>query len=278
MNASRSLALFGLTALSCLNGVSGVSAERACLLAVSCFEGAFDCDTLGYLGPSKIDCIANASGDCAKLRSCLGVEITSDGTCTGTQCDGAHLIQCDGETRTDIDCTRYSTDSTCIDNQGAPGCGIDTCSGQVNRCDGTHMLSCENGIVSSTDCALLGLSCNLTPDGFPQCAGQGLPCDGDVELTHCEANVLVGCIGGHKASRDCGKQLVGSACLSSGDTSFCGFASQCPPLSGSCSGSELSLCAFGVMQKVDCAKLGFVSCQTNMSDMTVATTAWCSPQ
>ncbi|HWE28812.1 MAG TPA: hypothetical protein VHB97_12465, partial [Polyangia bacterium] len=171
---------------------------------------------------AEVNCIAAAGHDCAAAKKCLAGGNTP-ASCSGaaTSCVGNVWQQCNlaagsggNEGVEMFDCAAVG--EMCVTSGGNTDCGYGTCSGLSSACvspDGTPggnlVQGCNAGILQRSDCTRIDASCN--PSGVAHCRGNGAACNsltGDTTL-RCDGSVLVTCVDGGEARRDCGSDNLG---------------------------------------------------------------------
>jgi hypothetical protein len=203
----------------------------------------------------ELACLAAAGSDCDAARRCVNAG-QAPTTCASLPCTGAFINFCDalGE-RGAIDCSLQGGLTCVVDSIGRGECGAPSCGASQLLCAGSIAEACNNGTAHETlDCASLGAPCV----SGQSCVGTGSACSAPGFYTplRCEGDVLVNCVQGFEARRDCA--ALGEHCLQSGQQSYCALGNTCSiTYASSCSGSVLSYCDDGVVEAVDCVALGF---------------------
>jgi hypothetical protein len=214
--------------------------------------------------PEQIACLANAGGDCAVARACIGLAETPC-TAGGKYCQGSMVHSCDGTTDHSVQCAGglwYPADATCVIGNEAT-CGYATCSTPGEKtCIGDKVHWCQPFYaVIDVDCSLVdGWTCVMTSTG----ATCGMANTATCTVSGCVGDVYVDCIEGREARLDCSKLLAAGRCS---DANSCVFGAQCNYLNTQdtfCIDSDrLSVCSLGVPVTVSCKQLGFTGCNAH---------------
>ena len=214
-------------------------------------------------------CTLDARGDCTDVSACYGLgEQPQDCTQPSDgRCEGAVRVTCDPF---DDKLYKHACDlagQTCVMMEVAPGvyeptCAAGPCDPAVEgaTCRGSILTSCEGGALLVRDCGADGLICGDVLQGNKGCVGSGGACEEHSYETTCQGSVIDRCAAGYIAHYDCagfpGNQTCDaqlSKCVAAG--------TQCGPGQESCQGSLVRLCVDGTYVEVNCADLGFSSCE-----------------
>lgn len=237
---------------------------RACTVVKTCL-GLEVNECLGYMitqgTPAKVDCVLEASlADCNAANACIGASRTTDPNCVPGCGDGDTLVQCDGTTRTEIECGSYigSYGPSCVANATAAFCGVAACDPQAPfTCDGTKSLSCgSTGLGRTADCARRGEECVTTSPG---CAGVSSgACTG---AFLCDGDDVVTCDQGVERRTDCSVWAGGTCITVVNNLVGCGWGEQCDLNAGTfCVGTTLRSCVYGLVYDVACPSIGGTQC------------------
>lgn len=292
------LGLIIVAAASCGNkGVTTQSGAAACITAAACGivdAGVSQCTQFvalvndpstaaaAHISASEVLCLANAGSDCTAAKKCLGGNNTP-AVCSGVadSCNGNIWQSCTDAAGTggmkgmqQFDCA--SSGELCVANGNNVDCGFGTCSGGQPSCvgpdgnpGGNLVQSCQNGITKHQDCTLFNASCN--PSGLlgAHCRGNGPACSSPSfgnNTLRCDGTVLVSCLDGQEAKRDCAPFNLGCYPNPNGAAGFsCAAGNECDANSftSSCVGTKLTFCNDGKIDQIDCAASGFSTCNPN---------------
>jgi hypothetical protein len=213
--------------------------------------------------PTVQACIAEAGSSCAAARACTW-DATHPSACGlgGTPaCQGDVAISCDDRINASSQTDCAALGQQCIVGPLSALCGFGTCDQPVGpaTCVGSAAAYCATPFLLGESCAPEGATCVGGSDGGATCQGDGELCF----LPSCDGQVLVACKDGRQARQAC---PVGQSCVAmapGGTGPMCGIASDCDPRTyfERCDGSILSYCYLGRKQQIDCATLGFPTCQ-----------------
>ena len=148
-------------------------------------------------------------------------------------------------------------------------CVTAACAPRQGRCEGSHGHGCQAGVPVDFDCALVGGRCRAVDwgKGF-ECVGEGEPCDETLSAPGClDAQTHRRCLKGGLATIFCAERAPYTRCASDGMLPCALAQDACDARErlGRCEGSVLHLCVDGVAEAVDCAALGFDTCDAKAS-------------
>jgi hypothetical protein len=218
----------------------------------------------------SIRCIATTGSSCnIWMINCLKYNVATPkgGVCAmpPASCEGSGNISRNCAMGRDVRddcsvgsrrCVATAAQSACVARSG------ETCAaGAAPRCVGAVLEECVLGTYTPVrNCALTGSVCDATARG---CRGTGEACTGDA--TACDGTMLRVCRNGRWQNLDCGRLVTGTTCRTVMGRSFCGVDLACDPgsapMTGTCDGNTLSLCAGGRTFRYTCEPAnGFASC------------------
>jgi hypothetical protein len=288
----KKLALLALAAVAagCGSGVTGTTGAVACNTAAACGM-IFAANVVGIsactdfveqindpakadfvrISADQVNCIAQARANCDGARRCLN-NGNEPSPCSGSSssCDGKSLVTCDGVTGTNnSNGTRSygcSGSQSCQANNNIVACGYGTCAIGLPTCaDENTVQSCFTGILQKEDCSREDGKC--TPGNLrgAHCRGNGAGCSGTDNLA-CEGSVLVSCLDGQEARRDCARDNLRCVNKHGGGGFDCALGDDCDSGSfpASCNGKTLRFCNNGKETTLSCADYGFNGCTPNM--------------
>jgi hypothetical protein len=201
----------------------------------------------------SLACLTMFPSDCASVRACLQARQPSP----SDFCRGNTFYPSSPNEAQSIPFDCGSIGMECSDHVG---CNLGPCpAGQSSKsvvCAGDRVAICSYGfLVTQEDCTLSGGTCFTQSNGSAACRGPGASCD-PAMLPHCSGNSKVVCEGGAIAVQDC--RAAGFNCSQA----------DCVPISiceqaASCDGTVLSVCGPDGTTTIDCAALGFASCDAS---------------
>lgn len=251
-----------------------VVVARICALVVGCDLG-FRASSVSYcvaewdhlldrpdrqlaakLDKTTLACMAEAV-DCAAASSCLSGGLPL-GRCTRASvptCDGNALRSCVYRAGGMSMPRAFDCGSVGLECVGS-GCLLGTCERDTatsSICNRDRVATCVNGtLMQITDCTIYGGTCSAE-GGSPACRGTGAPCVAGSPPT-CLGDRAAVCVGGRLEIRDCAAARQRCA------------AGECQPLVGCaatpsrCDGTVLTVCGPAGSVAIDCAVLGFATC------------------
>jgi hypothetical protein len=218
------------------------------------------------------------ANSCKQLRECALRGATPE-ICKGRGKDRAvgfcdndgRAVTCYHERLVQVrDCPHY--DEQCAARDGQATCILGPCPTEVPS-DGTavcstngqKIFSCDRGKLVSLDCTAFGLACVKDSDGKPGCAPGTTPtCSKN--LSKCDGDDHVGCVGSHEVKVQCGK--VGMKCSptvgAKGNIGACTAPTldggTCSGSGSKCNGASVEYCIAGKQRSFFCKGLGFSKC------------------
>lgn len=213
-------------------------------------------------------CMLDAHGDCGRVSACLAPGASSrscdpaaDLARASCQDDVVTGCTADGQT-VSIACSSHQAVCVGASLIGAPinVCGVGRCPATAAelKCRGNAREVCLGDALLLADCAALGLRCEVSDGGEPQCVGQ--TCGADF-AAKCEGDVAISCVAGVVNRLDCATNPAASRC----DTGLCVRSGrECNDQADACSGSKLTFCRDGFKREVDCVGAGFRACSAGV--------------
>jgi hypothetical protein len=237
-----------------------------------------------FFDDAMVACVNGAGSDCGKVFACQNLghaPEACDGKVFQDRCDGNVAESC-GERRlvTHDDCGKYREamslpfDYACVISDGRATCEPPGCIDFSPRCHDGAVEYCDDGGLRAKSCDLYGMAeCREEASGGgARCVGTGSPCAGGASPDRCEGDVLVYCLNGREARKDCskiGSHFLGSEytceleggkgeCVGSGNDCF--DDSETHQGGDFCTGAVLGYCNTGHRQRIPCKALGFDGC------------------
>lgn len=227
---------------------------------------AFAALSLLYMTTQDIDCVVEATS-CAATLACMGMRIAGACPAMDTCVDGDTLLRCVNNIGIEYDCAEglYGGPSCLTTTSGRGKCGTNACTTNAESCDGTQRVTCESGVEQAIDCDRVGLECAMIGTGSECATLTGNSCTD--EPSRCEGNDAIGCEQGTERRSPCGELYPGAECFVDGNDAYCGYDTECAfnltQSTATCDGTHIQFCMLGVSASIDCAAIGFSTCQSD---------------